>query len=462
MALPPDFVAALRLFGIPKDPEGLRQRRRIWKYLAPNLHVVLDQYLDDLLQCSIPARREAIGARRQLYRDTLFRHAETVFTRPFDEYCLAEAKELVNLEISFGSDLRSRCAVAQPIISCLNEGLRRSRWVSKRAALEMTDLATRVVTMDVATGVVLHYEARAREAKASTVELSEAIGEFSNTIQEVRTVTTSAVTALRETAGNLAALAQSGADQAGTAAQAANETASNVARMAGATEELFASISDIRQQASMSERMANAAVAQTSETNGTILLLSEAVHRIGSVVGLISDIASSTNMLALNATIEASRAGEAGRGFAVVAAEVKSLAKQTSAATQEIGKQTAMIEEATRRSVEQIGMSAQAINGIANIAEAVASSVDQQAGATGNIAEGVNGAAYTATTVAEALRIIENTVRLTRDASQAALDLSGRLADTAYSSGVAMDALFEAAAKNKGMRRIPSFSQLAV
>ena len=79
--------------------------------------------------------------------------------------------------------------------------------------------------------------------------------------------------------------------------------------------------------------------------------LSEAVDKIGSVVGLISDIATSTNMLALNATIEASRAGEAGRGFAVVAAEVKSLAKQTSQATQEIGKQIAVIQQAARSAV---------------------------------------------------------------------------------------------------------------
>jgi methyl-accepting chemotaxis protein len=384
-----------------------------------------------------------------------------MFTHPFDEAWVADVKERVSLEIKLGHDMRVRGPAAQAIVSGLHEGLRRSRWVSRRAAIDMADLALRVAVIDASIGINLHYRAKAHEAKARTVELVAAIGEFSQTIQQVRGGTTAAVGSLRETAGNLAELAKSGADRAETAARAADDTASNVAVMADATEELFASINHIRQQATVSAQMAYDAVAQTGQTNETMVSLSQAVDKIGSVVGLISDIAASTNMLALNATIEASRAGDAGRGFAVVAAEVKSLAHQTSQATQEIGKQIAMIQEATRRSVAQIGLSTRAIKGIAGIAEAVASSVDQQAGATGSISEGVHGAARTATTVAEALRIIESTVLLTRDASQAALDLSARLADSAYNSGVAMDALFEAAARHEGIKKLTHLSKAA-
>ena len=126
-----------------------------------------------------------------------------------------------------------------------------------------------------------------------------------------------------------------------TASTLADDTTGSIAGTATAIEELLGSIGEIRWRATKSAEMAHKLVSHAEATNATIRSLSEAVARIGSVVGLISNIAAQTNLLALNATIEAARAGEAGRGFSVVASEVKSLATQTAKATDEISHQIA-------------------------------------------------------------------------------------------------------------------------
>lgn len=84
-----------------------------------------------------------------------------------------------------------------------------------------------------------------------------------------------------------------------------------------------------------------------ADTAKKVKHLGESSQKISKVVELISAFAAQTNMLALNASIEASRAGEEGRGFAVVANEVRSLARQSADATEEIRKLVSSIQAET-------------------------------------------------------------------------------------------------------------------
>jgi methyl-accepting chemotaxis protein len=75
------------------------------------------------------------------------------------------------------------------------------------------------------------------------------------------------------------------------------------------------------------------AVARIEQRLGSF---SGVIKQIGGVSTSIETIAKQTRLLSLNAAIEAARAGDAGRSFAVVAGEVKNLADQTRAATDQI------------------------------------------------------------------------------------------------------------------------------
>ena len=229
--------------------------------------------------------------------------------------------------------------------------------------------------------------------EARTKRMDELCGNFDTQISGIVDAVSAASNESESTAESMAATAEQTSQQSSVVASASEEATANVQTVASAAEELASSIAEIARQVDDSTRNAQNAVNEAEKTNDTVKSLSEAGQKIGDVVQLINDIASQTNLLALNATIEAARAGEAGKGFAVVASEVKSLANQTAKATDEIGTQIATLQGATGDAVSAIEGIGVMIGEISEISTTVASAVEEQRAATGEISRNVQEAA---------------------------------------------------------------------
>jgi methyl-accepting chemotaxis protein len=265
------------------------------------------------------------------------------------------------------------------------------------------------------------------ERRASLLRLADG---FDEEVSGLVGVISTAASQMETTAGAMSGSAEQTNRQAGAANAAAVTAGTGVDSVAAAAQQLSASINEISQQVARSAEITGKAVADTERTDGIVRALADGAERIGHVVGLISSIAGQTNLLALNATIEAARAGDAGKGFAVVASEVKSLANQTSRATEEIGGQITQIQAATREAVEAIRSISVTIDGISSIATSIASAVEEQGSATAEIARNVQQAAQATGEVTEFIAGVSTAADATGEAAgrvlQEAAALSGQ------------------------------------
>jgi methyl-accepting chemotaxis protein len=175
------------------------------------------------------------------------------------------------------------------------------------------------------------YHGAFQELKDGTNGLA---GEFESTLARLSETVTAVRSATSEILDGVTDLAERTSEESNAVSVATNQLgafAGNVQKTARDAAEAVGMAHSAEERAQQGEQV----VASALEAMQRIRTSSS---KISEVIAMIDEIAFQTNLLALNAAVEAARAGESGKGFAVVAAEVRSLAKRSADASNDVKK----------------------------------------------------------------------------------------------------------------------------
>ena len=254
-----------------------------------------------------------------------------------------------------------------------------------------------------------------RSMISETIEDGRKIAANSTGLMDVAKLTMASVSEVSAKARTVAAAAEEASANTLSVASSMDQTSSNLTSVASATEEMSATVCKIAANAEKARSISEQAGVQAQNITAMMQTLGVSAREIGKVTETITGISTQTNLLALNATIEAAGAGAAGKGFAVVAHEIKTLARQTAAATEDIRKKIAGVQNATGGAISNIEGIAAVIKEVGAIVSTIAAAIDAQAAVTRNVAGNI---AQASTGVVDSNRRVSQTATVSKTIAQ--------------------------------------------
>ncbi|MHC1744390.1 MAG: bacteriohemerythrin [Syntrophobacteraceae bacterium] len=259
------------------------------------------------------------------------------------------------------------------------------------------DFTGRASVEDIARGDEIGELARSGETLNQSMhqiirDISKGIETLASSSSELSGISgkmASGTKAIAEKSSSVVGEAEDSSTNALSMAVKIEDAAANLTAVAAATEEMSATIGEIASNAERSRAISDEAVQQAQAVSNAMKDLGQAAQDIGKVTETITSISSQTNLLALNATIEAARAGAAGKGFAVVANEIKELAQQTAAATDDIKGKIAGIQTSTGSAITDIEQISGVINEVGQIVNTIAAAIEEQSVVTRDVASNI-------------------------------------------------------------------------
>ena len=217
----------------------------------------------------------------------------------------------------------------------------------------------------------------------------ETLGAASAELSAVSAHTAAGTRAMGDRSATVAAAAEEASANTASVAESMARAAASLTSVAGATEEMSATIGEVAHNAARARSISEQASSQAQSVSSAIRDLGQATQDIGKVTETITDISSQTNLLALNATIEAARAGAAGKGFAVVANEIKELARQTAAATEDIRGKIAAVQHSTGSAIGDVQKITDVVQEVGALITSIAAAIEEQAAVTRDVAANI-------------------------------------------------------------------------